>query len=123
MQDSSEEIADRIMIMHEVAHARGAKTIALTIPEIFCERTSCPGMRERRLSVNRRLRSYADGKENKIFLSDIAFDLSFHRLPLSDRKAFWEPSGVHMKPVGYNKMAEIIFRDLMEAIEASTTDR
>lgn len=114
----AEKIADQIIIMHEVVHARGAKSVVITIPEIFCERTTCPDVKEKRTSINQRLRLYAEAAGNKAFLSDAALRLSLHQLALEDRKAFWEPSGVHMKPKGYDKLAEIVFNDLMESIES-----
>ncbi|XP_028412478.1 uncharacterized protein LOC114535312 [Dendronephthya gigantea] len=116
---SSDRIADQIVIMHEVAHARGAKSLVITIPEIFCERTNCPHLKQRRKSVNRRLRKYAAAAGSKAYLSDLALKLSLHQLSLEDRKAFWEPSGVHLKAKGYDKMADIIFKDLMESIESA----
>lgn len=115
---SGNKIADQIIIMHEVAHARGAKSIVVTIPEIFCERTTCTNVKERRKLANKRLRIYAKAAGRNAFLSDVALGLSLHQLGLEDRNAFWEPSGVHMKPKGYDKLAEVIFNDLMESIEA-----
>ena len=113
---SGDKIADQIIIMHEVAHARGLKSIVVTIPEIFCERTTCTNIKERRKLANNRLRIYAKASGINSFLSDVALGLSLHQLSLDDRNAFWERSGVHMKPKGYDKLAEIIFNDLMESI-------
>jgi lysophospholipase L1-like esterase len=119
MSDSpSDKIADQIVIMHEVAHARGAKSIVITIPEIFCERTNCKNVKQRRQVINKRLRTYAAAAGTKAYLSDLALKLSLHQLSLEDRKLYWEPSGVHLKLKGYDKMAEIIFKDLMESMEA-----
>ena len=115
---SSEKIADTIVIMHEVAHARGAKSLVITIPEIFCERKDCPDVESRRQEINKRLRMYASKAGSKAFLSDLALKISLHQLSLEDRKEFWEPAGVHLKRKGYDKMAEIIFQDLMESIES-----
>lgn len=115
---SSDTIANQIVIMHEVVHARGAKSLIITIPEIFCERTNCPQLKWRRQSINKRLRKYAAAAGSKAYLSDLALKLSLHRLSLEDRKTFWEPSGVHLKAKGYDKMAAIIFKDLMESMES-----
>jgi lysophospholipase L1-like esterase len=117
-ESPSDKIADQIIIMHEVAHARGAKSLVITIPEIFCERTNCPGVKKRRQIINKHLRIYAAAAGSKVYLSDLALKLSLHQLSLEDRKSFWEPSGVHLKAKGYDKMAEIIFKDLMESIES-----
>lgn len=114
----SETIADQIVIMHEVVHARGAKSLVITIPEIFCERRNCPDVKQRRKLINKTLRKYAGTAGSKAYLCDLAFKLSLHQLSLEDRKTFWEPSGIHLKPKGYDKMADIIFRDLMESIES-----
>ena len=116
--DPSDKIADQIVIMHEVVHARGAKSLVITIPEIFCERTNCKNVKQRRQTINKRLRAYAAAAGRKAYLCDLALRISLHQLSLEDRKAYWEPSGIHLKPKGYDKMAEIIFKDLMESIES-----
>jgi lysophospholipase L1-like esterase len=116
--NSSDKIADQIVIMHEVVHARGAKSIVITIPEIYCERTTCKNVKQRRKAINKHLRIYAAAARSKAYLSDLALRISAHQLSLEDRQEFWEPSGVHLKRKGYDKMAEIIFKDLMESIES-----
>ena len=113
---TGDEIVENIIKMLEISHAMHAETLVLTIPKIFCEVKNCSHVSEKRKFINKHLRRYAMINSGKAHVCDIALKLSRNKLSPEERKDFWEPSGVHLTSSGYDKVAEIVYQSLMEAI-------
>jgi len=105
---------ERIINLHITSHRYGAKTVAVTIPEMDCEesrRPDCLHTHLERKYINEKLRYYARSNEFTI-LCDLAVKFPRYSLTSDERKLMWEV-GLHMKPAGYERMAEIIYKDLL----------
>ncbi|XP_032236745.2 putative uncharacterized protein DDB_G0282133 isoform X2 [Nematostella vectensis] len=117
-RDSTEKNWDKIVhdiiAAHREAHKRGFNTVVVTIPETDCEETVneyCHKTREERKYVNERLRRYAV-ETGAAVLSDLAIMLPRYSMGNEKRNFFWE-TGLHLRPQGYDRMAEIIYDDLV----------
>ena len=102
------DLFNDIKSLHEMVHKEGGKTVAVTIPDSNAPKL--PGRNEREKeweNVNDKLRAYA--KENeKVILCDLAEELPFRTMDDDERKLLWDDD-LHYTPMGYDKMAEIIY--------------
>lgn len=92
--------------------------MAVTIPEMDCEESNRPPCLHTRLErkyINEKLRHYARTNDFTI-LCDLAEKFPRYSLTDEERKQLWE-EGLHMKPAGYERMAEIIYQDLLEHVD------
>ena len=93
--------------LHEAAHAVGAATVAVTVPEVLFEREETKP-REMRLELNRGLKllaaSYADGV---VAVADAATALPQLNLSKAERAVRWD-DGLHFTPAGYDELAAVI---------------
>ena len=108
---------EHIIDLHITSHRFGAKTMVVTIPEMDCEesdRPPCLNTRLERKYINEKLRRYARTNDFTI-LCDLAAQFPRYSLSSEERKQMWE-EGLHMKPAGYERMAEIIYKDLLAHI-------
>lgn len=109
-----DKAAERIINLHITSHRYGAKTVAVTIPEMDCEeskRPPCLHTHLERRYINEKLRYYARSNEFTI-LCDLADKFPRYSLSSEERKQMWEV-GLHMKSAGYERMAKIIYKDLL----------
>ncbi|XP_029211235.2 uncharacterized protein LOC114975265 isoform X1 [Acropora millepora] len=109
---------EHIIDLHISSHRFGAKTMAVTIPEMDCEESDKPPCKRTRLErnyINEKLRHYAKTNDFTI-LCDLANKFPRYSLSNKERERFWE-EGLHMRPAGYKRMAEIIYKDLSEQID------
>lgn len=109
-----DRVVHDIIMAHQTAHKHGFNTIVVTIPEIDCEQSNkpqCERIHKERLYVNQRLRHYAR-ETSATVLSDLAGLLPRSSLATEKRMFYWE-AGLHMKPQGYDRMAEIIYEDVL----------
>ncbi|KAK2565715.1 hypothetical protein P5673_010891 [Acropora cervicornis] len=109
---------EHIIDLHISSHRFGAKTMAVTIPEMDCEESDklpCKRTRLERNYINEKLRHYAKTNDFTI-LCDLANKFPRYSLSNKERERFWE-EGLHMRPAGYKRMAEIIYEDLSEHID------
>ena len=107
-----------IIDLHIKSHRFGAKTMAVTIPEMDCEESDKPPCQHTRLErqyINEKLRHYARTNDFTI-LCDLATKFPRYSLRSVEREQLWE-EGLHMKPAGYDKMAEIIYKDLLAHVD------
>lgn len=114
---------EHIIDLHISSHRFGAKTMAVTIPEMDCEESDRPPCKRTRLErnyINEKLRHYAKTNDFTI-LCDLAKKFPRYSLSNKERKRFWE-EGLHMRPAGYEKMAKIIYKDLSEHIDEVTNE-
>ncbi|XP_028415367.1 protein PFC0760c-like [Dendronephthya gigantea] len=104
----SPKIVKDIEKLHEIAHSRGARTMLMTIPETAYEFwPEFRSIRNMRLSVNAALRKYATEVRDNTVLCDLAYKLPRSTLPKQMQKLYWNDH-IHLNPVGYDKMAEVI---------------
>jgi len=109
---------EHIIDLHITSHRFGAKTMAVTIPEMDCEESDRPPCQHTRLErnyINEKLRHYARTNDFTI-LCDLATKFPRYSLSNEERKKMWE-EGLHMTHAGYEKMAEIIYEDLLAHVD------
>eukprot|EP00547_Thalassionema_nitzschioides_P000453 CAMPEP_0194204968 /NCGR_PEP_ID=MMETSP0156-20130528/4349_1 /TAXON_ID=33649 /ORGANISM="Thalassionema nitzschioides, Strain L26-B" /LENGTH=207 /DNA_ID=CAMNT_0038931115 /DNA_START=165 /DNA_END=788 /DNA_ORIENTATION=- len=106
-------ILNSITGMHDIVHAKGGKTIALSIPPSGWQAKS-NSARSLANSVNDKLESWA--KEND--------KTTFTPFPIQEfdrNSGFWSPDGLHFSPDGYQKIGEsltpIVANILKEIVE------
>ena len=75
------------------------------------KRPACLHTHFERKYINEKLRYYARSNEFTI-LCDLAVKLPRYSLSIDERKLMWEV-GLHMKPAGYERMAEIVYKELL----------
>mmetsp|Transcript_18985 Transcript_18985/g.31117 ORF Transcript_18985/g.31117 Transcript_18985/m.31117 type:complete len:171 (+) Transcript_18985:420-932(+) len=94
-------ILDSLYKMHDLAHEAGARTVAITVPEMSHE--SAEGeLSDTRNAVNDGLRKYAQDNSSNTVLLDVAT-----LMPLSDA-SLWD-DGLHFSPSGYDKLGELVY--------------
>ena len=104
----SPKIVKDIEKLHETARRYGARTVLITIPETAYELwPEFQSIRYMRLSVNSALRQYVTQVRDTTVLCDLAVKLPRSSLSSELRKFYWNDH-IHLNPVGYDKMAEII---------------
>ncbi|XP_068762390.1 uncharacterized protein [Montipora capricornis] len=109
---------EHIIDLHITSHRFGAKTMVVTIPEMDCEESDRPPCKNTRLErnyINEKLRHYAKTNDFTT-LCDLAKKFPRYSLTNKERKRLWE-EGLHLRPAGYEKMAEIIYKDLLANID------
>ena len=95
----SQEIFDTIAGIHEIAHSKGCKTIALSIPPSSWQKQSDTA-RSLAISVNSKLELWS--RENQL-------NTMFAPFPISEFDAssgFWCSDGLHFSPEGYKEIGE-----------------
>lgn len=104
----SPKIVNDIEKLHGIARRYGARTVILTIPETAYELwPEFQSIRNMRLSVNAALRKYASQVRDTTVLCDLAYKLPRSTLSKELQKFYWNDH-IHLNPVGYNRMAEVI---------------
>lgn len=102
------DLFNDIKTLHELAHKAGVRTVAVTIPD--SNAPQLPGRNEKEgvwENVNDKIRDYAKGND-KVILCDLAEELPFRTMNDDEKKLFWDDD-LHYTPMGYDKMAEIIY--------------
>lgn len=111
------ELTQNIATVHEIAHHHGARTVAVTIPDVECESTEmCQDMKQTRESVNVNLRAYSIEHKRNVILCDLADSLVRHKMDHKLIGQFFE-GGLHLKPRGYEKMAKLMFDSLKQILD------
>lgn len=106
---SAEEIFDNLKALHEIAHATGAKTVALSIPQSKATITGPKIVVERRERVNSLLAAYAQDNAKCVYLP---MDVE---IPWSEGSPNWEADGLHMTKCGYEELARRLAPRLRES--------
>lgn len=111
-QSQKDELAifNAIVQLHKVSHRAGAKTVAMTIPALQCEKSGATSGRfglstimEVRLKVNERIRKLAANSAGKVVLADLDKQM------LLPRNQLLCSDGIHLTPSAYDRMAAIIY--------------
>ena len=102
--------------MHEIARKHNSKSVAVTIPEVYCEtQDTCEDAKQLRERVNNNIRNYAFQNRDRVVLVDLADMLQRSNLQKDMVAQFFE-GGLHLKPRGYERMAIIIYEGLKKAL-------
>eukprot|EP00794_Sanderia_malayensis_P018253 gene18253-20073_t len=113
---SAEEITRNIVEMHEIAWAHHSRTVAVTIPEVFCEtEETCEDAKQEREKVNYDLRAYANQHKDRVILVDLADMLQRSNVGKDMVGQFFE-GGLHLRPRGYERMAIYVYEGLRKAL-------
>mmetsp|Transcript_10573 Transcript_10573/g.12112 ORF Transcript_10573/g.12112 Transcript_10573/m.12112 type:complete len:236 (-) Transcript_10573:56-763(-) len=95
----SQEIFDTITGIHDIAHSKGCKTIALSIPPSGWQKQS-DSARSLANSVNSKLENWS--KENELQTMFVQFPIT----EFDASSGFWCSDGLHFSPDGYKKIGE-----------------
>ena len=88
----------------------------MTVPEVWCEtQDSCQDAKQVREQVNAKIRAYAYENPHNVILSDLSETLKRDLVEQKLVAQFFE-GGLHLKPRGYERMANIIFQDFKRAL-------
>ena len=95
----AEEIFANLKALHEICHASGAQTVALSIPQSKAAMAGPAFLGQRREHVNSLLSAYARDNAKCVYLP---MDLE---IPWSEGSPNWEADGLHMTKCGYEELA------------------
>eukprot|EP00741_Cyanophora_paradoxa_P003858 tig00000718_g3752.t1 len=110
----AERVAEALGGLHALARSRGARTVALTVPELdsptpaFSE-LQTPAIRTKREAINGALRGMCGGGAGAPLLLDVAAALPQHSEPDPAARARLWDDGVHLTPEGYARLGELVF--------------
>lgn len=99
---TAEQILSDLKTLHGYCHARGIRTVALTIPESrFISEAFYQIPASVRRKVNRGLNHWARTLGDKVIFVDMA-----SQVPYSAFSGDWHPDGLHMSQQGYRNFGE-----------------
>jgi len=102
----AQPILDNLRKLHEAAHAAGAKSIAITVPEVAYEQEA-PMAREVRAEINRGLARMVQRKAGQMALADAAVLLPRFNVSVDVVDKRWD-DGLHFTPHGYEELAGVV---------------
>lgn len=101
-----------IQSLHLYCHYKGIPTAALSIPETAIDDRSANGtVAKLRRIVNKELRDFVTRNLTKSIFVDISDEIK-----RKGNEEYWD-DGVHFSPLGYDRMGEIIYREIKRMIE------
>ena len=115
-QEKSGDIVAALCRMHDRARETGARTLVLAIPQFSLEDTpSCKAYKEAKAKVNDGLREYCEETHSQSVFVDLHGKLPHTTLSQEERRKYW-CDGLHMTPLGYDRMAEVVFDAMKEYV-------
>lgn len=117
-REAWDNIANDIIRTHKLAHNYGAKTLLVTIPGEKCsdeDDSGCAIRKEERSYINNQLRRYAMS-DSLTVLCDAAVKMPRINRTNYEEKFYWE-AGLHLTPMGYDRLSEVVYKDLLWGIE------
>lgn len=109
--DDTISIFNSLVKLHNVAHTFGARSVAISIPDIECEVSgTCANLKKARNKINELLREFTAHNKKNVVLADLASELY---LPRDQR--LWGDS-VHFTAQGYDKMANVIYNSMKDHV-------
>ena len=106
----NKQIISSIIDLHKSCHSTGiSKTLLITIPQCKNQTTQLVKIRD---EINTKLIQFHQENQNKVLL----FDMN-KEIPYSDNNKIWSQDGLHLSPLGYEKMANCIFNILQPWIK------
>ncbi len=108
----SDELLPHIFSMHNRAKETGSKTLALALPQFRHELTlDCEKYKNEKAKINEGIKQYCEKSASTTFFVDLWTHLPFGTLSREEINLYWV-DGLHMTPLGYDKMASVIFDTL-----------
>ena len=104
-------ITKNLQRMHEIAKTNKKTTLALTIPQHRLD-SQFEWLPKIRNTVNQNLVDFC--RQNSIAVVDFEKLIPYGAMSDEDRSKYWD-DGLHLKPAGYNRLAEIIW-DVLKPI-------
>ena len=93
-QEPTQHLVRNIAQLHSVAHAAGARSVAMTIPDSKAAQ-HIDWLRRARHDANEAIRAWAATQPGVHFVDAAVL------VPYSDTSGLWEPDGLHMSQSGY----------------------
>ena len=110
------DLAKSIKSLHQMAHAKGIKTCAVTIPQTgFDMLPYAVDYVKYREDVNNEIRDFASKNPTLVCLCDLSLKLPRYGLSKNEFAEYWDDE-LHFTPKGYDRMAELIFEDIKNFI-------
>ena len=114
------ENPDKILValsqMHDRAKETGARTLALAIPQYSQEDSpDNKTYKEEKSKVNTGLREYCEKSHSQSVFVDLHGKLPHATLSNEEKQKYW-CDGLHMTPLRYDRMAEVVFDALKEYV-------
>jgi lysophospholipase L1-like esterase len=96
--------------LHKMAHQKGAKTVALTIPSL---QNTVKHWNRRQIGVNQKLRAFADASDGEVFLAELELtpQLSPDMMTKEQQSEIWDDN-IHFTPKGYDVFGDIVFSSI-----------
>ena len=109
--EDARSIFHALIKLHNISHTFGARTVAVSIPDIECEMSeTCSNLKEMHAKINELLRDYTFRNREKVILADFASEVFLPR----DQRLWGGPT--HFTAEGYDKMADIIYNSMKEHV-------
>ena len=111
-RENPDKILASLSQMHDRAKETGARTLVLAIPQYTQEHSLNT---EETAKVNAGLREYCEKSHSQSAFVDLHVKLPLATLSNEEKQKYWS-NGLHMTPLGYDRMAEVVFDTLKEFI-------
>ena len=112
-------IFNALVKLHNISHTFGARSVAVSIPEVECEISeTCPNFKKARNKINELLRSFVVRNNKNMILADLANEIMYRP---RDQNLWSGP--VHFSAQGYDKMANVIYRSMKDHVGPVTRKR
>ncbi|KAJ7383660.1 hypothetical protein OS493_026846 [Desmophyllum pertusum] len=109
--DDSRSIFHALVELHNMTHAFGARSVAVSIPDRECEGSgTCSNLKKTHQKINELLRDFTSHTKEKVILADLASDVTLPR----DQNLWDGP--VHFTKQGYDRMADIVYNSMKEHV-------
>ena len=107
------EIIQDMQTLHLYCHYKGIPTAAISIPETAIDdRNENATVSVMRRAINKEMRDFVTRNQTKSVFVDISSEI-----PRKDNEQYWD-DGVHFSPMGYDKMGELIYRELKDVLKS-----
>ena len=117
--DDALSIFNALAKLHNISHTFGARSVAVSIPEVECEISeTCPNLRKARNKINELLRSFVARNNKNMVLADLANEIMYRP---RDQNLWSGP--VHFSAQGYDKMVNVIYHSMRDHVGPVTRKR
>ena len=117
--DDALSIFNALAKLHNISHTFGARSVAVSIPEVECEISeTCPNFKKARNKINELLRSFVARNNKNMVLADLANEIMYRP---RDQNLWSGP--VHFSAQGYDKMVNVIYHSMKDRVGPVTRKR
>ena len=119
---TSDAIVANLRRLHDICHAAGCATIAISIPQTCwsnpqLDDPALMDLNDKRVRINRSLADYAASKPGQC--QYVAMD---EELPYESDSANWAPDGLHMSRAGYRRFGAILAPKIRDFVAPPAAD-